>query len=101
MANNLINNTIFVQEASATALPWPSKMRVQSVIFYALDTTAAATFVLSAGSPMLQFSLITQSSMGGAVSIPATHSVFFGGVDFPVAWIPTTLTACSAWIHLA
>jgi len=102
MANFLAGNTYFIQDSAGTALSWPSQARIQSVVFYAQNTSARATFQASAGTPILEFSLITQGavSVGSATSvISGTYSIPLGGVSFQTAWIPTTLTACSAWIH--
>ena len=101
MPNSLVNNTYFILDTSATALSWPANAMIQSVVFYATGTNASATFLLAANSPILRFSLINNVSMGSTVSIPGTYSIPFNGVRFPTAWIPSTLTACSAWIHFA
>ena len=101
MANSLVDNTYFILDTSPTSLSWPSNARVQSVVFYATGTNAAAAFLLAVNSPILRFSMINHVSMGGTVSIPSTYSYNLNGVRFPTAWIPSTLTACSAWIHFA
>ena len=101
MANSLVDNTYFILDTSPTALSWPSNARVQSVVFYAINTNASAVFLLAVNSPILRFNLINQASMGGTISLPTTYSYNLNGVRFPTAWIPSTLTACSAWIHFA
>lgn len=102
MANILLNNTYFLQDSAASALAWPAHARIQSIVVYAVNTLAALTFLVSAGTPVFEFRLITQGqvSVGSATSVvESTYTYPLGGVDFPTAWIPTTLTACSAWVH--
>lgn len=101
MANSLVDNTYFIFDTQATALSWLSNARIQSVVFYATGTNASATFLIAVNSPILKFNLINHVSMGGTVSLPTTYSYNLNGVRFPTAWIPSTLTACSAWIHFA
>ena len=97
MGNQLLNNTYLVDAQATSALAWPSGARISQVRILALDTTASATFtIVAGGTPVFRFAMLTQ---GAGTSIqPALFTYPLGGVSYPVAWIPTTLTACTAWI---
>ena len=98
MANFILDNTYFVLDSSASPLDWPTGARIQNVLFFASGTNASASFILGAGSPILNFNLIGASSGFGASLLPNPFSVDYHGVGFKTAWIPTSLIACSAWI---
>ena len=97
MPNQLIDSTYLVDAQATTALSWPGGARFSQVRILALDTTAAATFtIVAGGTPIFRFAVLTQ---GAGTSIqPALFTFPLGGVRYPTAWIPTTLTACTAWI---
>ena len=101
MANTLFDNTYLIVDTSVAALSWPNNAMISSVVVAAINTTASVNFLVAANSSIFKCSFITQSSMGGAISIPSTYTFPFYGVRFPTAWIPSTLTACTAWIHFA
>lgn len=101
MPNQLIDSTYVVDAAGAAALAWPGGARISQVRIFAIDTTASATFLLAAGTPILRWNFITHGavSVGSATSVVQALAVIpLGGVRYPTAWIPTTLTACTAWI---
>lgn len=99
MANRSVDNMIIVDAASANALTWPQGARVRAVTILANDTTAAVRFVHSATDAVLHFRFLVSASMGGTTVIQSYHVIPFFGASFPTAWIPTTVTACTAWIH--
>ena len=105
MANFQVDNSFIIQESATTALDWPRGARIQSVVFFAVDTTARAVFQIRAGTPILEWGLLDVKGGGNATSagfiIQQTYNVPIGGVSFPVGWIPTTMTACSAWVHFS
>ena len=105
MANVLIDNTYIVTDSSATALAWPSNAIINTVVFHAINTSAVALFVYPASlgsvttATVLRFSVITQGA--GTSIMQSVTSVDMGRTRFNTAWVPTTLTACTAWIHFA
>ena len=101
MPNSLRDNTYFILDTSATALAWPTGgARIQSIVLYASGTAAAAVFLIDVGSPIFKFNYIqTVAVNSGITMVPSTFSFPLGGVRFQTAWIPSTLTSCSAWIH--
>ena len=101
MPNSIVDNTYFILDTSATALEWPrAGARIQSVVLWAINTGASAVFLVAVGSPIFRFNYIqTVAVNSGITMVPSTFSFPLGGVRFQTAWIPSTLTACSAWIH--
>ena len=100
MPNTLYDNTYFVLDTSATALPWPSGgARIKSLVIWAVNTNASVIFNIGvAGTPVFRFNMILAGA-NSTTTFPSTYTYDFGGVRFHTAWIPSTLTACSAWIH--
>ena len=98
MPNFLKDNTYHILDTS-TALSWPSNARINCLTLYATGTNAAVAFLIAVGTPIFRFTLINHVSMGGTTTTPGTYNFVYSGVRFPTAWIPSTLTACSAWIH--
>ena len=103
MPNFLIDNTYHVLDTSATALPWPTAgARIKSITLVATNTLAAVDFLINVGTPIFRFRFITHGAvnLGSSASVvPSTYSHDYGGVRFQTAWIPSTLTACSVWLH--
>ena len=99
MANQLTDNTYLITDTSTAALSWPGNAIINNVLIYAVNTNAQAVFLLNVGTPILKFAIITQSD--GSSTLSATHSINMGQTRFPTAWIPSTLTACTAWINFA
>ena len=97
----IIDNTYYVFDSLGTALPWPAGARIQQIRLATLSTLAAVEFQVRAGTPWFVWSYLTHGavSVGSAASvIESYHTIQMGGVRVPTAIIPTTLTACSAWI---
>ena len=103
MANQIFDNTLFINNQATTAIGnWPSGMRAQSLVIFAITTAATVRFEIYAGTPIFQFNYLQTVAVNSGISIvPSTFIFPLGGVTFKTAWIPTTLTACSAWIHFA
>ena len=104
MGNQLLDNTYLVDTVAGTPLNWSSGSTISQVRVLALDTNASLTFHIAAGTPIFRFSMLTQGavSVGSAVSIaPALYTFPMGSVRYPTAWIPTILTACTAWIDFS
>ena len=109
MANITFDNTYYIDTTTTNALAWNSGSVINNVIIWAIDTTAVAQFVLAGSNPGLtgpgtaltifRFSIMTQGA--GTSIMPSTWTVDMGKTRFPTAWIPTTLTACTAWINFA
>ena len=101
MPSALLDNTYVVFGSQGTALAWPAGARIAQVRILALDTTASAVFQVVAGTSIFEWRyLVHELGVGtSARSIQTAMHVFpMGGVGFKTAWIPTTLTACTAWI---
>lgn len=100
----LVDNTFYLFDSLGTALAstvWPTGARVSQIRIFALDTTAAVTFQIAAGTPWFQWAYTRNTSVaaGSADSIVPGHFVIpMGGMRVPTAIIPTTLTAATAWI---
>ena len=102
MPNTLYDNTYLILDSSATALPWPTAgARIKSLIVLAVNTNAEVVFNLAVGTPIFKFSIEVHGagSTQAASVFPSTYAYDFGGVRFQTAWIPSTLTAVSCWIH--
>ena len=100
----ILDNTYYVFDSLGTALPWPSGARIQQIRLFALNTASVAEFQVAAGTPWFRWAYTTNASVaaGSADSIVPGHFVIpMGGVRVPTAIIPTTLTACTAWIDFA
>ena len=100
----LMDNTYLISAPQTTPLDWPRSARIAQVRLLALDTTAACSFQAVAGTAIFEWRYIFQTFAGGSSDrtiISAMHVFPMGGVSFPTAWIPTTLTACTAWIDFA
>ena len=97
--NQIFDNTYFVTDSATSGLSWPSGgARIQSIVLHCLNTLAVARFEIYAGTPIFQFSFI-QAGSNSTTTFPSDYVFPIGGVRFQTAWIPTTLTACSAWIN--
>lgn len=97
----LMDNTYLVNVAQTTPLAWPGGARIAQVRILAIDTTASCSFQAIAGTSIFEWRYIFQTFAGGTSDrtvINGMHVFPLGGVRFPSAWIPTTLTACTAWI---
>lgn len=102
MANFLIDSTYHIMDTQVAALEWPSGgARINKVVIYSAGTNAAANFLIGAGTPILIHRILGSNSGFGLSQFPATQIYDFNGTRFQTAWIPSTLTACSAWIHFA
>ena len=102
--NQLIDNTYYVFVGSGTAIPWPAGARIQQIRLFTTSTLASLEFQVSAGTPWLLWNYITHGavSVGSAATlIQSYHTIPMGGVRCQTAIIPTTLTACSAWIDFS
>lgn len=99
--NQIIDNTYYVFVGSVTAIPWPQGARIQQIRLFTANTTASVEFQVVAGTPWFLWNYITHGALftasGGSV-IQSHHVIPMGGVRVPTAIIPTTLTACTAWI---
>ena len=100
----ILDNTFYLFDFLGTALPatvWPSGARVSQIRILALDTSAAVEWQIAAGTPWFRWSYLQVgfAGIGSAVSVtPAMFTIPMGGMRVPTAMIPTTMTACSAWI---
>ena len=93
-----IDNTYHLFDSTAGRLTnWPSGARISQIRLHAVNTAAAATFQIAAGTPFFEWAYV-----GAGAGIAPGHYIFpMGGVPCPTAFIPTTLTACTAWIDFA
>ena len=100
----IVDNTFYLFDSGGTALAstvWPSGARVSQIRIFAVNTLAAVTLQVAAGTPWFQWNYIQSGFTGVGSSISITQSTFafpMGGMRVPTAIIPTTLTACTAWI---
>lgn len=97
----LVDNTYYVFDAQGTGLTWPAGARIQQIRLFTLNTTAAVEFQVVAGTPWFSWNYLVHGTLLGGTSISiiqSYHTIPMGGVRCPTAIIPTTLTACSAWI---
>ena len=100
----LQDNTYIIYAAQAGALAWPTGARISQIRIVALNTSASAVFHANAGTPIFEWRYVLHELGAGTSSrdvVSAMHVFPMGGVSFPTAWIPTTLTACTAWIDFA
>ena len=100
----LMDNTYLVNVSQTTPLAWPRGARISQIRILAIDTTAACSFQAVAGTAMFEWRYLLHELGAGTSSraiVSAMHVFPMGGVGFPTAWIPTTLTACTAWIDFA
>ena len=100
----LIDNTYLVSTSQGTALAWPRGARIAQVRLLAIDTTASCVFQAIAGTPMFEWRYLLHelgTSTSARTIQTAMHVFPMGNVGFPTAWIPTTMTACTAWIDFA
>ena len=100
MPNTLRDNTYLILDTSPTALEWPSGgARVKTVRLRMLNTTSVCVFnIVQAGTPIFMASLAIHGVGSSAQVFQTLHNFDMGGVRFHSAWIPSTLTACTAWI---
>ena len=99
--NQIIDNTYYIFVGSGTAIPWPVGARIQQIRLFTTNTTATVEFQVVAGTPWFSWNyLIHGSAIASSATsvISAYHTIPMGGVQCRLAIIPTTLTACSAWI---
>ena len=97
----IIGNTYYIYDSLGTVLAWPAGMRVAQIRLLALNTAAEAIFQVSAGTPFLEWRYIRAEAASAASSRvvePSLYVIPMGGVRMQVGLIPTTLTACTAWI---
>jgi len=101
----IVDNTYYIFDSLGTALSWPAGARIQQIRLLTLNTTASAEFQVVAGTPWFSWSYVTHGTFGaggtGGSVVAAHHVIPMGGVRVPAAIIPTTLTACTAWIDFA
>lgn len=97
----LIDSTYIVFASQGTALAWPSGARIAQVRLLALNTSASCVFQAVVGTPIFEWRYLLHELGSGTSSrdvISAMYTFSLGGVRFPTAWIPTTMTAVTAWI---
>ena len=100
----LIDNTFVVFASQGTALAWPSGARISQVRLLALNTLASCVFQAVVGTPIFEWRYLVHGTVtpgSGVAVVDATHTIPMGNVSFPTAWIPTTMTACTAWIDFS
>ena len=97
----LQDSTYIIYASQGTALSWPVGARIAQVRILAANTTASVVFQANVGTPIFEWRYLLHElgTSTSARSIETAMHVFpMGGVRMPTAWIPTTLTACTAWI---
>ena len=101
MPNTIYGNTYLILDTSATALAWPTAgARIKTLVIRAANTSSAVHFNIGGvGTPIFMWNLAIHGVGSSAQVFPSTYSYDFGGVRFQTAWIPSTLTAASCWIH--
>ena len=101
MANWILDNTYIIQESALTALSWPTDPRLNAITIFALNTNANALMIVAANSPVFAFNFVTalSSGAGGGAITPSTYTFPLYGTQYATAWIPTLMTACTAWLH--
>lgn len=101
----LLDNTYYVFDSLGTAIAWNAGSRIQQIRLLALDTTATVEFQIAAGTPWFRWTYTVHGTFGsggtGGSVVTSHHVIPMGGVKVPTAIIPTTLTACSAWIDFS
>ena len=100
MANYLLDSTYYIEDTATVALTWPSGMRVNQIRVWALSTAANLLFIrgaASAATPTFRFTFIGSQS----TAMPASYVFPMNGQMFPTAWIPSIVTAVTAWIDFA
>ena len=95
----ILDNTYYIFDSLGTALLWNAGSRIQQIRILSLSTTATVEFQAVAGTPVFRWNYLANGSTN--TFAPSMYVIPMGGVSFPTAWIPTTLTAATAWIDFA
>lgn len=100
----VVDNTFYLFDSAAGRLAstvWPAGARVSQIRVLANTTAASINLQIVAGTPWFQWSYtqVGFAGIGSTVSVvPSLHTFPMGGIYVPTAFIPTTLTAATAWI---
>jgi len=95
MANRIAGNVYILDTASGNVtIPWPGKMKIESVLFWA-STTAGRLILTEASTADAIVSLgMPEVGVGGG-----NNGQYLGGVEVQELKV-LTLTAGTAWLYL-